>query len=152
VNIKGFCFHNSVFEDYAHTCECFDRSGLNPNDVIVPDLDFQAACARLSDFDAIISSRFHAIVVGNAMGISTFAVCDGEYYDRKMEAATKNFERSALIKQFDCAPEQVAFDILHNDHAPSHKEKQPSKQKSLTGSPQRAAVADRPTLAIATSP
>lgn len=110
--VEGFCFHNSICDDFAITSECFANAGLDPSLVRVPDFDFREACARLANFDAVVSSRFHAVVVGNAFNIHTYAVCDGDYYSRKMEAATKKLIRSTLVRQFDSTPEETAASIL----------------------------------------
>jgi polysaccharide pyruvyl transferase WcaK-like protein len=119
VILEGFCFHNSIFDDFAITSECFDRAGLDPRSVRGPDIDFRVACARLKDFDAIVTSRFHAVVVGNAFGIPTFAVCDGEYYCRKMEAAAKGFASSTQMRQFDASPQEATTRILKSVESPA---------------------------------
>jgi polysaccharide pyruvyl transferase WcaK-like protein len=110
--IEGFCFHNLVFEDFAATSECLAKAGLDPCMARVPDFDFRVSCAQLVNFDAIVSSRFHAIVVGNVIGTRTYAVCDGEYYGHKMKAATSKFNRSTLVRQLDTSPEETAANIL----------------------------------------
>jgi polysaccharide pyruvyl transferase WcaK-like protein len=115
--LEGFCFHHLIFEDFAVTSECLANAGLDPSIAQPPDFDFRASCARLATYDAIVSSRFHAIVLGNALGIPTYAICDGEYYRSKMQAATKNFNRSALVLQLESSPEEVAASIMRSVHS-----------------------------------
>ncbi len=112
VVLEGFCFHNQIFEDFATACECLAKVGLDYSIARQPELDFRTSCLHLGTFDAIVSSRFHAIVVGNVLQIPTFAICDGDYYDNKMQAATKTFKRSELVRQMESPPEEVAASIL----------------------------------------
>lgn len=112
--IEGFCFHNYLLSDFAVTAESFAEAGLDPHMVRLPEFDFRAGCTQLRDFDGIVSSRFHAIVVGNVIGKRTYAICDGDYYSHKMKAATKECDRSTLVRQFDSCPEQIAAQILQD--------------------------------------
>ena len=115
--IEGFCFHSDLFADFAVTTECFAKAGLDACGVRLPDFDFRVSCARLARFDAIISSRFHGVVVGNSLGIRTYAVCDGDYYSQKMQAACEKFDLSMLIRQFDNCPKEIAASIVHMIHS-----------------------------------
>jgi polysaccharide pyruvyl transferase WcaK-like protein len=112
IGIKGFCFHNNLGLDLAATTECFSQAHLDVTDVEPPVLDLQNACAQLCQFDAIVSTRFHAIVVGNAIGIPTYAVYEGEYYSAKMQAAADGFAKCKLLPNFSEPAETVAAQIV----------------------------------------
>ncbi len=114
--LNGFCFHNNLFEDFAVASECLARAELDPTIACPPDFDFRMSCARLAMFDVVVSSRFHAIVMGNTLGIPTYAISDGDYYQNKMQAATKNFDCSQLIRQLESSPEEIATRILQTAH------------------------------------
>jgi hypothetical protein len=44
---------------------------------------------RVAGFDAVISARFHAVVVAAALGIPAVAIGAGEYYRDKMQATRR---------------------------------------------------------------
>ncbi len=114
--LDGFCFHNNLFEDFAVASECLAKAGLDPTIANPPDFDFRVSCMRLATFDVVVSSRFHAIVMGNVLGIPTYAICDGDYYHNKMQAATNDYDCSQLIRQLESSPEEVATRILQAAH------------------------------------
>jgi polysaccharide pyruvyl transferase WcaK-like protein len=109
VDIETFCFHADTFSDYERALECCLVAGLAPSSVREPRLDFRAACRQLADFDLIVSSRFHAVVVGNIMGKATFGVYAGDYYKHKMLAAAQDFPRSQALS----LPEMNAVDAAN---------------------------------------
>ena len=77
--------------------ECCLAAGLLPSAVREPRVDFRAACRQLADFDLIVSSRFHAVVVGNIMDKATFGVYAGDYYKHKMLAAAQDLPRNQAL-------------------------------------------------------
>jgi len=95
--------------DYEPAIECCLAAGLLPSAVREPRLDFRAACRQLADFDLIVSSRFHAVVVGNIMDKATFGVYAGDYYKHKMLAAAQDFPRSHALS----LPEMNAVDAAN---------------------------------------
>jgi polysaccharide pyruvyl transferase WcaK-like protein len=106
--IEGFCFHNSLPSDFSQTVQLFEAAGLPAKQVRFPDWDFRDACRRLTDYDVIVTSRFHAVVIAGALEIPAIAVANGEYYDSKMTAACEGQARSRAIDLNNMQPAQVA--------------------------------------------
>lgn len=88
--LEGFCFHTEKKMDHETTRRVFARAGLNPDDVQLPQADFRAAIANLARYRAILSSRFHAVVTGSAIGLPCVATALDSYYEAKMRAALKH--------------------------------------------------------------
>lgn len=112
VTVEAFCFHTDLFSDFSRAMECCLDAGLHPSVVHPPPLDFRVACSQLADFDVIVSSRFHAAVVGNLLAKATFAVYDSHYYKHKMHAAADGFERSQTLTPVDVTASEAAQRIL----------------------------------------
>jgi len=88
--LEGFCFHTGVAMDYEITRRLFSRAGLNPENVQPPQPDFRSAVLSLRRYDAILSTRFHAIVTASGMQIPCVAIAVGDYYETKMRGALKH--------------------------------------------------------------
>ena len=115
IAIKGFCFHNNIFDDFEAIVELFASVGLPSSAVKPPFLDFRDACHELSRYSMIASSRFHAVVVANANGIPCLGVSAGDYYHAKMNAACEGSDKAHHIRLLDTNP-SVALELLMTKH------------------------------------
>jgi polysaccharide pyruvyl transferase WcaK-like protein len=115
ITIEGFCFHNNIFDDFEAMVELFASVGLPSSAVKPPSLDFRDACRDLSRYSMIASSRFHAVVVANAIGIPCLGVSGGDYYHAKMNAACEGSDKAHHIRLLDTDP-SVAFELLMTKH------------------------------------
>lgn len=106
--IEGFCFHTSPDAEFREMQDLFESAGLPPNQVLAPNLDFRRAAVSVRNYDLIITTRFHAVVVANAFGIPNIAIASGEYYLAKMKAAVAGHEfSSSLVNPEEVAPEAL---------------------------------------------
>ena len=113
VEVEGFCFHTNQSLDYDTARTRFQAAGLDAAAVRRPDADFRAALCDLRRYDVIVSARFHAIVVANALNIPHVAVAFGEYYRTKMSAAVRHDDvRSRLVSSLAVSPEEVARHVV----------------------------------------
>jgi polysaccharide pyruvyl transferase WcaK-like protein len=104
--IEGFCFHTSPHAEFRQMVRLFGRAGLPVDRVRAPQLDFRQAVAEIRNRDFIISTRFHAVVAANAMGIPNIAVASGDYYRAKMESAVAGHPHlSTLVDPLRSDPE-----------------------------------------------
>jgi len=104
--LEGFCFHTNRQMDYDTTRRLFVRAGLSPDTVRPPQADYRAAIADLRRYQAIVSTRFHAVVAASAMAIPCLAVVLDDYYLAKMRGALKHAPApvSLLNPLVDSAP------------------------------------------------
>jgi polysaccharide pyruvyl transferase WcaK-like protein len=106
--IEGFCFHTSPHAEFREMVRLFLRTGLPPGQVLAPRLDFRQAAAGIREYDFIISTRFHAVVVANVLNIPNIAIANGDYYLAKMQAAVCRHETlSTLINPVCSSPETL---------------------------------------------
>jgi len=106
--VSGFCFHADARLDYATTRKLLGDGLVKPWTT-----DLRDAVAKLCGFDAIVSSRYHAIVVANVLGIPNIAVAAGEYYHVKMTAAKcPQDDRCRVINPHTESPEDAARHLL----------------------------------------
>ena len=89
VAVEGFCFHTAPEADQCCTRHLLRASGWRLADVEPRAADFRGAVRRVAGFDAVISARFHAVVVAAALGIPAVAIGAGEYYWDKMQATRR---------------------------------------------------------------
>jgi polysaccharide pyruvyl transferase WcaK-like protein len=108
VEPSGFCFHVNSFLDQLATARVFRGAGLSEALVAPPALDFRESARALGAFDAVLTSRFHAAVVANVLGLAGVAVASGEYYEAKMEAAVEGARRMAVVDPGRTAPAEAA--------------------------------------------
>lgn len=94
--LEGFCFHNTIPDNFSPMVQLFTEAGLPGNLVRYPDWDFRDACRRVAGYTAVVTSRFHGAVVAGAVGVPTFAVVNGQYYGSKMTAACKGVAGSTV--------------------------------------------------------
>jgi polysaccharide pyruvyl transferase WcaK-like protein len=87
--IEGFCFHTGREMDYEITRRLFAQAGLNPDSVRPPESDFRTAIVKLSNYSAVLSTRFHAVVTASEMQIPCVAAVLDDYYETKMRGALK---------------------------------------------------------------
>lgn len=115
--MEGFCFHADLGLDFSMLVEVFTEAGVAQRKVIPPCWDFRQAIRRLGRYDAIISSRFHAVVLAKLLRLPHVAVAAGDYYGAKMAAleATSPWTTVALDPHRD-AP-QRALECLLNRRA-----------------------------------
>ena len=111
IQVEGFCFHNQISEDFEAMVDLFSSAGLPAQSVLPPVLDFREACRNLSSYSAIVSSRFHAVVVANATGIPCLGVSSGAYYHAKMRAACEGSTKAHHIPMTEISP-FTAFELL----------------------------------------
>jgi polysaccharide pyruvyl transferase WcaK-like protein len=121
VMLEAFCFHTDLFSDFSLAMECWLGAGLEPALVRPPPVDFRAACGQLSDFDVIVSARFHAIVIGNILHKTTFGIYDGDYYKHKMYAAADGFERSQVLTPTEWTASEAAKRVLGGASIDAHR-------------------------------
>ena len=95
--IRGFCFHTSPEAEFRQMVRLFGRAGLPVDRVLAPHLDFRQAVAGIRGYDFIISTRFHAVVAANVMGISNIAVATGDYYRAKMDSAVGGHQHLSTL-------------------------------------------------------
>jgi polysaccharide pyruvyl transferase WcaK-like protein len=95
--VEGFCFHNSLQLDFSQTVQLFVDAGLPIKLVRTPDFDFRDACIRITNYRAILTSRFHAAIVAGVAGIPVIAVADGQYYRSKMNSACQAYPTSQVV-------------------------------------------------------
>jgi len=88
--LEGFCFHTNRQMDYDTARRLFARAGLSPDHVRVPQADFRQAIADLRRYQAILSTRFHAVVAASVLGMPCLAVVLDAYYITKMRGALKH--------------------------------------------------------------
>jgi polysaccharide pyruvyl transferase WcaK-like protein len=106
--IEGFCFHTSPEAEFRQMVRLFGRAGLPVDRVRPPHLDFRQAVAGIRGYDFIISTRFHAVVAANVMGISNIAMATGDYYRAKMNSAVGGHQHlSTLVDAVRCNPEAM---------------------------------------------
>ena len=118
VEVEGFCFHTKQSMDYDTACALFRIAGLAKSAVRRPDPDFRAALRDLRRYDVIVSARFHAIVVANALNIPHVAIAFGEYYRAKMSAAVRRDDvQSRLVSSLTISPEEVARHVVATCYA-----------------------------------
>lgn len=117
VVMGGFCFHSDPGADFSRTRQAFQEAGIDPNQVKPPKVIYSDSVTDLMEFDVILSSRFHAIVVANVIGRRTFAFSSGAYYAVKMGAAIEGFTNSAVMGPQD-DPVVVAKRIISRDEPP----------------------------------
>lgn len=91
-DVGGFCFHSDTKLDYATT-----RELLGDGRVTTWTTDLRDAVAKLCEFDAIVSSRYHAVVVANVLGIPNIAVAAGDYYRVKMTSAVRPQDKCCRV-------------------------------------------------------
>jgi len=115
--IEGFCFHTGLQDDFRQTVRLFRRAGLSPARVLAPLLDFRAATAGIREYDFVISTRFHAVVVANVLKIPNIAVAAGDYYRAKMSAAVRGHEHLSTLVDPVCAPPETVLAICKRDLA-----------------------------------
>lgn len=82
--LEGFCFHSKPQLDFNDLVNLFMQSGLPLRQINPPDFYFLDAIRRLQGFQSVITSRFHAGVTAQALGIPFTAVSSGEFYNHKM--------------------------------------------------------------------
>ncbi len=87
--LEGFCFHTGREMDFEVTRGLFARAGLNPEHVQPPQPDFRAAIVNLANYQAVLSTRFHAVVTASEMQIPCVAMVLDDYYETKMRGALK---------------------------------------------------------------
>jgi polysaccharide pyruvyl transferase WcaK-like protein len=113
VEVEGFCFHTNPALDYDTARTRFQAAGLAASAVRRPDPDFRAALRDLRRYDVIVSARFHAIVVANALSIPHVAVAFGDYYRAKMAAAVRRDDPgSRLVSSLTASPEELARQVV----------------------------------------
>ena len=117
VPVEGFCFHNSPLADYTATTEAFAAAGLDPGSVRHPHIDFRDGCSQLKRYRAIITTRFHAVVVSSVIGIPALAAAEGPYYQEKMKAACASHPASRLADRQTMSPQKAAQWIEERFHA-----------------------------------
>jgi len=105
--VAGFCFHNTLASDFSQTVQLFDQARLPAQLVAFPEVDFRTACQRLMSYQAIITARFHAVVVAGVTGLPAIAVANGAYYRSKMAAACKNNPASQMVEPNRTEPERI---------------------------------------------
>ncbi len=115
ISVAGFCFHNTLASDFSQTVQLFVEAGLPAPLVAFPEADFRTECQRLMSYQAVITARFHAVVVAGVAGLPAIGVADGEYYRSKMAAACKNNPASQMVEPNRTAPEQIVR-ILRQVH------------------------------------
>jgi len=108
--LEGFCFHTAPEMDYDITRRLFQRAGLNPDAVRKPDADFRAAVVNLARYQAVVSSRFHAVVTASVIRLPCIAIALDDYYQTKMRGALKHARSPVSIlnpmrDSFQAAPE-----------------------------------------------
>ncbi|MFO1514733.1 MAG: hypothetical protein U1F83_17790 [Verrucomicrobiota bacterium] len=60
-----------------------------PDQVQPPEPDFRTAIANLSNYRAVLSTRFHAVVTASEMQIPCVGMVLDDYYETKMRGALK---------------------------------------------------------------
>jgi len=118
-HIEGFCFHTDESMDLQTTRLLFERSGLNPEDVHPPEPDYRRAVMLLDRFDAIFSTRFHAVVAASALRRPCVAVGMNDYYDIKMKCALKHSSIPSLHINPLRDSAQSAWQFLSQQMAPT---------------------------------
>lgn len=98
IKLEGFCFHNAVTSDFSMTVELLNEVGLTPSETRPPDMDFRSACQRIVSYGAVVTSRFHAAVVANAMDVPVLAIANGFYYKSKMTAAVGDSAHALMVE------------------------------------------------------
>lgn len=106
--IEGFCFHTGKEMDYEITRRLFSRAGLKRENVQPPSPDFRSAVLSLLRYDAILSTRFHAVVTASGMQIPCVAIALGDYYETKMRGVLKHAPAPLLLLNPLRDPPQVA--------------------------------------------
>jgi polysaccharide pyruvyl transferase WcaK-like protein len=105
----GFCFHTATEMDYDTTRRLFAKADLDPGAVRRPVADPEQAVAGLQVFDAILSTRFHAVVAAVQFEIPCVAVAVNEYYEIKMRCAARHSPQPLpVLNPVHTAPEAVA--------------------------------------------
>lgn len=100
--VSGFCFHGDRRLDYATTQEL-----LGDGRVLPPAANLRAMVENLCRYDAIVSARYHAVVIANVLGIPNIAVAAGDYYQVKMTAAVRPEDmRSRVVDPSAESPEE----------------------------------------------
>jgi polysaccharide pyruvyl transferase WcaK-like protein len=112
LEIWGFAFHSFAGYDHDDTVRCFARAGLDTSRVLAPPSDFMSAVETLTQFDAVLTCRFHASVAATVLGMPAFAFGAGEYYAAKLTAfwpaGVQAFTPVTLGSSPEEAAEQVA--------------------------------------------
>lgn len=105
--IEGFCFHTQPSLDFHNLIRVFANAGLPVRNVVAPFADFRDAVKNLSNYRAIITSRYHAAVVASSLDIPCFAIASGEYYATKMKAALRGENAARTVVLETQSPESI---------------------------------------------
>ena len=108
VDLSGFSFHINPFLDQLATTRVFRRAGLDRARFCPPDLNFRTNCESMGKFDAVVASRFHAVVTANLLGLAAIAVASGTYYTSKMKAAVNGAGRMVVADPACMSPADAA--------------------------------------------
>lgn len=118
--IEGFCFHNSLQSDFSQTVQLFVDAGLPGELVCAPAFDFRDACNRITNYRAILTSRFHAAIIAGVAGIPVIAVADGRYYRSKMTSACQAYRTSRVIDVSVTQPTEILRVLQPSSPSPAH--------------------------------
>lgn len=105
---EGFCFHTTLSTDFTQTSRLLGAPGLPASRTVLPCWDFRKSIEQLSRYSAIVTARFHAAVIANLLEMPALAVCDGQYYTAKMEAACASSQRMASVDVRRMSPSDAA--------------------------------------------
>ncbi|MBM3861439.1 MAG: polysaccharide pyruvyl transferase family protein [Verrucomicrobia bacterium] len=107
-DVSGFCFHSEPGLDYGTTAELLGDGRVAPWTG-----DWKEAATNVGGFDAMISARYHAVVVANTLGIPNIAVAASDYYRAKMTAAKRPQDHLCrVVNPHSESPEESANVLL----------------------------------------
>jgi polysaccharide pyruvyl transferase WcaK-like protein len=111
--VEGFCFHTGLQFEFCEMVRLFQNSGLVPDQVRSPALDFRRATLAIREYTFIIATRFHAIVAANVFEIPNVAIATGDYYLSKMKAAVCGHENLSQLVNPACVTPEAVLAICH---------------------------------------
>jgi polysaccharide pyruvyl transferase WcaK-like protein len=115
IEVRGFCFNADPAQDFSTLLYLFEASGHQREAVQQPPENFRDAIKHLRNFNLVVSTRFHSIVVAHALKLPYLAIASGEYYFNKISSIpiaqdsqsklldpTKNTPQEAVIQLTSC--------------------------------------------------
>ena len=110
--LEGFCFHTSPGLDHHYLMKIFNEVGIPLNQVIKPIFNFEKALIQLSQYNLVITTRFHAAVAASSFTIPFIAVSSGAYYQNKMNSVVQGQGFGISIDLQKSDPKVIAREIV----------------------------------------
>lgn len=115
--LEGYSFHTALGLDYNYLVNLFTEVGIPLNQVKNPTPQYLQALVELSQYNLVITTRFHAAVAASAFKIPFFAVSSGAYYRNKMDSVVQGQQEGASIDLQISDPKVIAREVSQAYHS-----------------------------------